>query len=123
MAWWSLPFRLAKESALSTEYPWEIRKRNTGRLSILYQDLAGNSISLSGATAKLYLYSGNTEVLQKTCTILGPNQIDLFLTEAEILALNFEQGGFELIVTFVNGDKETFVEGPLIVKDGRGPFV
>jgi hypothetical protein len=107
---------------LSTEYKWEIRKRNTGRLSVLYQQKDGTPISLAGCTATLFIYSGDAEILEKDCAILGPNQIDLFLTEAEIIALEFEQGGYEVIVEFGNGDKETFVEGALVVRNGRGPF-
>lgn len=108
---------------MSTEFTWEVRKRNTGRFSILYQQKDGTPISLAGATANLYVYVSTAIALQKSCNILGANQIDVFLTEAEILAFEFEVTDFEIIVTFSNGDKETFVDGRLVVKSGRGPFV
>jgi hypothetical protein len=107
---------------LATEFKWEIRKRNTGRVSVQYQQIDGTPISLSGATATIHIYDGSTEVLEKDCNILGDNQIDLFLSVDEILSFDFELGAFELIVEFNNGDVETFVEGPLVVRDGRGPF-
>lgn len=91
---------------------------------MLYQQLDGTSISLSGAVATLYIYKGlaATAVLTKTCNILLPNQIDLFLTKNEILAFDFELGSYEVIVKWANDDEETFVEGPLVVKSGVGPF-
>jgi hypothetical protein len=69
-----------------------------------------------------FIYSDQDIILQKDCNILGPNQIDIFLAVADILAFNFELAAFEVNVTFTNGDVETFVDGPLIVKSGRGPF-
>lgn len=105
-----------------TEYQWEVRKRNTGRLSVLYQQKDGTPISLSGATAELLIFSGNEQVLIKDCNILGENQIDVFLSVNEILGFDFEQAGYEVNVTFNNGDVDTFVEGALVVRDGRGPF-
>lgn len=108
---------------MSTEYKWEVRKRNTGRLSVLYQQKDGTAISLTSAIATLYIYKiGSIAVLTKACNILAPNQIDLFLTKNEILAFDFELGSYELIVKFVNNDEETFAEGALVVRDGRGPF-
>jgi hypothetical protein len=108
---------------LSTEFKWIVRKRNTGRVTVLYQQKDGTPISIADAIATLTVYAGDTEVLEKDCNIIGPNQIDLFLTKDEILSFDFELGGFEVIVEFGNGiDEETFVEGPLIVRDGRGPF-
>lgn len=121
MAWRHSPFAL-KGVILSTEFKWIVRKRNTGRFTILYQQKDGTPISLAGATATLTIWTGSTEILQKPGIILGTNQIDLFLSKDEILAFDFELGGFEVIVEFANNDEETFVEGPLIVKDGRGPF-
>lgn len=115
-------FCFGKGVSLSTEYKWEVRKRNTGRLSVLYQQLDGTPISLAGCTATLTIYTGNTEVLEKPAIIMGTNQIDLFLSKDEILSFDFELGGFELIVLFPNDDEDTFIEGPLIVKEGRGPF-
>jgi hypothetical protein len=108
---------------LSIEFTWEVRKRNTGRFSILYQQKDGTPISLAGATADLYIYVSSAIALQKSCNILGLNQIDVFLTEAEILDFDFEVTDFEVIVEFSNGDKETFVDGRIVVKSGRGPFV
>lgn len=107
----------------ATEFKWTVRKRNTGRVTVLYQQKDGTPISLAGATATLYIYTGKNEVLAKDCNILGPNEIDLFLSKNEILSFDFELGGFEVIVEFSNGDEDTFVEGPLIVVEGRGPFV
>lgn len=108
--------------AQGTNYQWEVRKRNTARLSLLYQQKNGTPISLAGATAKLYVRQGDAVILTKDCNILGTNQIDMFLTKAEILAFTFEQAEYELNVTFSNGDEETFAEGALVVRDGRGPF-
>lgn len=91
-------------------------------MSLLYQQKDGTPVSLTGCTATLTIYTGDTEVIEKPGIILGENQIDLFLSKAEILSFDFELGGFELIVAFPNGDEETFIEGPLVVRDGRGPF-
>lgn len=109
---------------MSTEFKWLVRQRNTGRLSVLYQQKDGTSISLSGAVATLYIYKGvdATPILTKLCNILLPNQIDLFLTKNEILAFDFELGSYEMIVKWANNDEETFVEGPLVVRNGVGPF-
>lgn len=106
----------------TTEYKWEVRKRNTGRFPILYQQKDGTPISLAGCTAELYIYDGGEIALQKPCNIIGTNQIDVFLSKDEILEFDFELAGYEVIVTFTNGDEETFVDGPLIVRDGAGPF-
>jgi hypothetical protein len=109
---------------LSTEYKWEVRKRNTARFLIAYEQDDGTPIDLTGATATLFVYSGGDSILlQKSCNLTLPNVIDVFLTKNEILAMPFESGGFEVIVSFANGiDEETFVDGPIIVKSGAGPF-
>jgi hypothetical protein len=103
------------------KYQWEVRRRNTARLTAAYQQKNGTPIPLTGCAATLNVYDGLVSVLEKDCDILA-EQITLFLTEAEIAAFVFQQGDYELIVEFPNGDKDTFMEGPIVVRDGRGPF-
>jgi len=106
------------------EYKWEVRQRNTSRFSIEYEQRDGTPISLVGVTdATLHVYSGDIEVLEKGLNILLPNAIEVFLTVDEILDFGFTLAEYEVIVEFSNGDVNTFVNGPIVVRDGRGPFV
>lgn len=96
--------------------------RNTGRLVVRYEDPDGTPIPTVGATGTLYVYDAGEEILDKAASNDGAGRFDLFLTEAEILAFDFRQAEYELIVLFGNGDKTTLIEGPLVVTSGRGPF-
>lgn len=108
-------------STNTLDYQWEVRRRNTARLPVAYQQLDGTPIPLTGCTATLTVYDGVVPVLTKNCTIVS-EQITLFLTVLEIAAFAFQQASYELLVTFPNGDIDTFMEGALVVRDGRGPF-
>lgn len=108
-------------STNTLEYQWDVRRRNTARLTASYQEPDGTAIPLTGCAATLTIYSGTTIVLSKDCTIVN-EEITLFLSVLEIEAFTFQQGDYELLVEFPNGDVDTFLEGPIVVRDGRGPF-
>lgn len=108
----------------SEEYKWKVRKGNTGRFSINYAQQDGTVIPLTGAIADLIVYEGDVAFLTKDCNIwAAQGQIDVFLDVAEINSFAFESSFYEVVVTFSNGDVDTFVDGPIVVTSGRGPFV
>ena len=111
----------------SSEFKWFVRKGNTSRFTTVYQQLDGTPIPLTGVTATLFVYDGEDIVMEvdtaPNITIDEPNgQIDVFLSDFDILGFDFELGEFELNLNFANGDISTIVDGPLIVQKGRGPF-
>lgn len=108
---------------MSLEYDWIVRKKNSGRLTLLYQNPDGTAIDLTGATATLWIYDGAVE-FNFDCNIWPVNgQVDLFLSKTDIEDFVFENARFQLIVDFVNGtDADTLLEGNLIVRSGGGPF-
>lgn len=114
----------------TTEYKWAVRKGNTARLTMAYQQLDGTPVTLSGCTATLYIYNGS-DVFASYSTapeisIDGPaGTVSILLSKDQILAIGaaFEMGEYELNVLFPNGDELTLLDGPLVVRAGRGPFV
>jgi hypothetical protein len=105
------------------EYKWRVRKNNTARLVLQYQGPNGEVIPTTGCDGTLFVYDGAATVLEKSGVNDAPNgRFDILLTVAEILAFDFRQASYEFNVVFPNGDVTTFVQGPLIVESGLGPF-
>jgi len=93
-------------------YAWQFR---------IWSD-AGHTlpVDLVGATAKAEIrYSpGGTEILTLTCTITGPNIIDVHLPAAAWVAFPFKKTGapsWDLQVTFPGGDVVTYLAGAVTI--------
>jgi hypothetical protein len=108
---------------VAEQYSWTVRKGNTARLAVFYQDSNGTAISTAGCIGMLYVYDGNVVVISKSAdNIPTEGRFDLFLTVTEVGAFDFRQASYEFNVTFPGGDVTTLVDGSLIVESGRGPF-
>lgn len=108
---------------MAQEYPLVVRKGNTGRLTVVYEDPDGNPIPTNGCVGTLYVYDGAVIVVEKVATNDAVNgEFDIFLDILDIESFNFRRGVYEFTVEFPNGDITTLVDGPLIVESGRGPF-
>lgn len=108
---------------MAQEYPWSVRKGNTARLTVVYEDPSGNPIPTTGCEGILYIYDGEVVVVERVATnIPSAGEFDIFIDILDIESLNFRRGVYEFNVEFPNGDVTTLVDGPLIVESGRGPF-
>lgn len=105
----------------ATEFKWVVRKGNTARLSVKYQNLDGSAINTTGATGTLRVFDTGLFVEFPT-TQDNAGLFELFLDVNDILGFDFRQGEYEFNVEFANGDVTTLVDGPLVVESGRGPF-
>ena len=103
------------------EFKWVVRKGNTARLSVLYQQLDGTPIPTTGAVGTLHVYDTGLDV-QFATTNNGAGTFGIFLGINDILDFDFRQAEYEFNVIFSNGDVLTLLEGPLVVESGRGPF-
>jgi hypothetical protein len=103
------------------DYKWTVRKGNTARLAVQYQQLDGTPIPTIGATGALHVYDGDFEQIFSAANN-GAGRFDIFLDVADITDFDFRQAEYEFNVTFSNNDVTTLVDGPLIVESGRGPF-
>lgn len=100
-----------------------MRKGNTARLSVRYQQPDGTVIDTTGCTGTVYIYDAG-EIAFSAPVVNTPvnGQFDIFLAKADILAFEFRQAEYEFNVAFPNGDEYTLLDGPLVVESGRGPF-
>lgn len=105
----------------ATEYKWVVRKGNTARLSVKYQNLDGSTIDTTGAVGLLKVYDTGIET-EFGSSNNNAGLFTIFLNVDDILGFDFRQGEYEFNIEFSNGDITTVLDGPLVVESGRGPF-
>lgn len=107
----------------STDYTWTVRKGNTARLTVQYQQPDGTPIDTTACAGTLYVYdAGLTALLVPATNTPASGQFEIFLGKDDILGFDFRQAEYEFNVAFPNGDEYTLLDGPLVIESGRGPF-
>lgn len=107
----------------STEYVWAVRKGNTARLSVQYQQSNGTVIDTTGCIGTLYVYNSGEIIFEvEALNVPAEGRFEIFLSKLDILDFDFRQAEYEFNVMFPNGDEYTLLDGPLVIESGRGPF-
>jgi hypothetical protein len=110
---------------MAANIPLEIKQGATFRHRFILKDVNGDAISLVGATARMHIrkYVGDsTTILELTTTngrivITGANgYVDLYIDDADTLALTEKDGVYDLFIDWNTGDSSCYIDGPVTIK-------